>query len=140
MKRVELIDYEDYNEESGEFGKVVIELDSRLSPSANAQRMYKRYNKCKNAERELAIQIEKAERELNYIYSVFDALAHAEPAATHTPCKSILYTKSALFTPFIRKFNTAGKSFSLFALTVMPSKTDSSSKKALRKATSFSAV
>jgi predicted ribosome quality control (RQC) complex YloA/Tae2 family protein len=30
MKRVELIDYESYDEESGEFDKVVIELDSRL--------------------------------------------------------------------------------------------------------------
>jgi predicted ribosome quality control (RQC) complex YloA/Tae2 family protein len=92
MKRVELIDYEDYNEESGEFGKVVIELDSRLSPSANAQRMYKRYNKCKNAERELAIQIEKAERELNYIYSVFDALAHAENASDLVEIRDELYT------------------------------------------------
>ena len=92
MKRVELIDYENYNEESGEFGKVIIELDSRLSPSANAQRMYKRYNKCKNAERELAIQIEKAERELNYIYSVFDALAHAENASDLVEIRDELYT------------------------------------------------
>jgi predicted ribosome quality control (RQC) complex YloA/Tae2 family protein len=49
MKRVELIDYEAYNEEDGTFAKVVLEIDSRLSPSSNAQRMYKKYNKCKNA-------------------------------------------------------------------------------------------
>lgn len=92
MKRVELIDYEAYDEESGEFGKVVIELDTRLSPSSNAQRMYKKYNKCKNAERELAIQIEKAQRELEYIYSVFDALAHAENTSDLVEIRDELYT------------------------------------------------
>ena len=92
MKRVELIDYEQYNEDDGTFAKVVIELDSRLSPSANAQRMYKRYNKCKNAERELAVQIEKAEHELAYIYSVFDALAHAENTSDLVEIRDELYT------------------------------------------------
>ena len=92
MKRVELVDYEAYNEEDGTFDKVVIELDTRLSPSSNAQRMYKRYNKCKNAERELAIQIEKAQRELDYIYSVFDALAHAENTSDLIEIRDELYT------------------------------------------------
>ena len=92
MKRVELVDYESYNEESGEFDKVVIELDTRLSPSSNAQRMYKKYNKCKNAERELALQIEKAQRELDYIYSVFDALAHAENTSDLVEIRDELYT------------------------------------------------
>ena len=92
MKRVELVDYEAYNEEDGSFGKVVIELDTRLSPSSNAQRMYKKYNKCKNAERELAIQLEKAQRELDYIYSVFDALAHAENASDLVEIRDELYT------------------------------------------------
>ena len=91
MKRVELVDYEAYNEEDGTFNKVVIELDTRLSPSSNAQRMYKKYNKCKNAERELAIQLEKAQRELDYIYSVFDALAHAENASDLVEIRDELY-------------------------------------------------
>ncbi len=92
MKRVELIDYESYDEESGTFGKIVIELDSRLSPSANAQRMYKKYNKCKNAQRELTLQIEKAEQELKYIYSVFDALSHAENTSDLVEIRDELYT------------------------------------------------
>lgn len=92
MKQVELVDYEDYNEEDGTFGKVVIELDTRLSPSANAQRMYKKYNKCKSAERELAIQIERAQKELNYIYSVFDALSHAENTSDLVEIRDELYT------------------------------------------------
>lgn len=92
MKRVELVDYESYNEESESFERVVIELDSRLSPSANAQRMYKRYNKCKNAERELALQIEKANNELKYINSVFDALSHAENASDLVEIREELYS------------------------------------------------
>ncbi len=92
MKQVELIDYEAYNEADGTFATVKIELDTRLSPSANAQRMYKRYNKCKNAERELAIQIEKAERELEYIYSVATSLSHAENASDLVEIRDELYT------------------------------------------------
>lgn len=92
MKRVELVDYENYDEESGTFGKIVIELDTRLSPSANAQRMYKKYNKCKNAQRELTLQIEKAEQELKYIYSVFDALSHAENTSDLVEIRDELYT------------------------------------------------
>lgn len=92
MKKVELVDYDAYNENDGTFDKITVELDSRLSPSANAQRMYKKYNKCKNAERELALQIEKAQRELEYIYSVFDALAHAENASDLVEIRDELYT------------------------------------------------
>jgi len=55
-----------------------IELDSRLAPAQNAQRYYKKYNKAKAAERELTHQIELARAELDYIYTVFDALAKAE--------------------------------------------------------------
>jgi len=80
MSRVELTDYEDYRED-GSFGVCVIELDSRLSPAANAQRFYKRYNKSKTAKVELTRQIELGEGELKYLDSVFDALTHAETAA-----------------------------------------------------------
>ena len=92
MKHVTLVDYEAYNEASGTFDEVTVELDSRLSPSANAQRMYKRYNKCKNAERELKIQLTKAQQELDYIYSVFDALAHAENTSDLVEIRDELYT------------------------------------------------
>ena len=53
---------------------VVIKLDKGLTPAQNAQRLYKKYNKAKNAEREISIQMEKAEAELEYIRSVRDAL------------------------------------------------------------------
>lgn len=72
-----LDDYENYDED-GNFAKVEIPLDERLSPSANAQRYYKRYAKARNAKVELSKQIEKGEAELEYIYSVFDSLTRAE--------------------------------------------------------------
>ena len=92
MKKVTLTDYESYNEEDESFAMCEIELDTRLSPSANAQRMYKKYTKSKNAERELTVQIEKAQRELDYIYSVFDALSHAENASDLVEIRDELYT------------------------------------------------
>ncbi len=90
MSRVELIDYEDYRED-GSFGTAVITLDSRLSPAANAQRYYKKYNKSKTARIELTRQIELGEAELAYIDSVFDALSHAETAADLAEIRDELY-------------------------------------------------
>lgn len=91
MKNVALTDYSSYDEEKGDYTKCLIELDPRLSPSANAQRMYKKYNKCKNAKRELNVQIEKAQTELDYIYSVFDALKHAENSSDLLEIRNELY-------------------------------------------------
>ncbi len=50
--------------------EVQIPLDGRLSGAANAQRMYKLYNKCKTAKAVLTDQIIIWERELEYIESV----------------------------------------------------------------------
>ena len=90
-KSVELIDYESWNEEKQDFDTTVIELDERLSPAANAQRYYKLYNKSKTAKIELAKQLEVARRELEYIYSVFDALTKAETAADLSEIRDELY-------------------------------------------------
>ena len=90
MTRVELTDYEDYRED-GSFGVCVIELDSRLSPAANAQRFYKKYNKSKTAKVELTKQIQLGETELQYLDSVFDALTHAETAADLAEIREELY-------------------------------------------------
>ena len=64
--RAELTDYEDYRPD-GSFGKCAVELDPRLSPAANAQRLYKKYNKSKNARVELTRQIALGEEELAYL-------------------------------------------------------------------------
>lgn len=57
---------------------VEIPLDKRMTPQQNAQKYYKKYNKSKTAEIELAKQIKLAEAELEYIYTVFDSLTRAE--------------------------------------------------------------
>ncbi len=77
MTRARLIDYADCRED-GTFGEVDVELDSRLSPSANAQRYFKKYTKSKTAKVELTRQIEKGEQELAYLDSVSAALDTAE--------------------------------------------------------------
>ena len=77
MTKARLVDYNDYRED-GSFGEVDVELDSRLSPSANAQRYFKRYAKSKTAKIELAKQIEKGEAELAYLDTVNAALGTAE--------------------------------------------------------------
>jgi predicted ribosome quality control (RQC) complex YloA/Tae2 family protein len=119
MTRVELIDYEDYRED-GSFGTVVVTLDSRLSPAANAQRYYKKYNKSKTARIELTRQIELGEAELRYIDTVFDALSHAENSADLAEIRDELYRSGyasrmknyALShkpkTPTVARFRTSG--------------------------------
>ncbi len=55
-----------------------IPLDVQLSPSQNAQKYYKSYNKKKAAKAILAVQLDNAHRELEYIDTVFDALTRAQ--------------------------------------------------------------
>ncbi len=91
MKEASLTDYENWDETTGSYGTCVIELDERLSPSGNAQKYYKKYTKARNAKVELAKQIERGEAELRYIYTVFEALAHAETAADLAEIRDELY-------------------------------------------------
>lgn len=58
--------------------KVEITLDVQLSPSQNAQKYYKAYNKKKSAKIILAEQLKNARKELEYIDTVFDALTRAQ--------------------------------------------------------------
>lgn len=61
-----------------EMKPVEIPLDTRLTPQANAQRYYKKYQKSKSAKIHLSEQIDLAKAELEYIRSVADALSRAE--------------------------------------------------------------
>lgn len=54
-----------------------IELDSRLTPTQNAQRYYSEYRKQDTAEKKLRELIEAGEQEAKYIDSVFDSLSRA---------------------------------------------------------------
>ncbi|MBQ8836996.1 MAG: NFACT family protein [Clostridia bacterium] len=61
--------------------EISIELDSRMTPAQNAQKYYKKYNKCKNAKKYLTEQIAMAQGELAYLETVTQALANAETEA-----------------------------------------------------------
>ncbi len=57
---------------------VRVELNPRLTPAQNAQRMYKLYNKSKNTKKYLTEQIAQARAELSYIESVEVFFRNAE--------------------------------------------------------------
>lgn len=78
-----------YYDESCE--EIEIPLDEKLSPSQNAQKYYKKYNKLKKAKIELTKQIELARAELAYIHTVFDALAKAEKESDLNQIRDELY-------------------------------------------------
>ena len=61
-----------------ECGEVEIPIDPLLTPQQNAARYYKEYNKAKNAESALTLQIEKGENDLSYLDSVLENLSLAE--------------------------------------------------------------
>ncbi len=60
--------------------EAVITLDPDLSPQQNAQRMYKKYARMKNAEQKLREQIEIGEREREYLAAVLYSLSQAQSA------------------------------------------------------------
>ncbi len=76
---------------SEECEDVEIPLDKRLSPSANAQAYYKKYNKSKAAKTHLTAQIAVAERELEYVYTVLDSLSRADGEAELSEIRAELY-------------------------------------------------
>lgn len=63
---------------SPENGLVEVPLDPLLSPQQNAAKYYKEYNKAKNAETALTVQIERGEADLAYLDSVLENLSLAE--------------------------------------------------------------
>ena len=71
--------------------EVLVRLDGRLTPSANAQRMYKLYNKAKTAARVLGEQIATAEAELAYLAGVKAFLDRAESEADLVEIRDELY-------------------------------------------------
>lgn len=71
--------------------EVIIPLDERSSPSANAQRMYKQYAKLKKSREILAEQSEKAEHDLKYLESVSSFLASAQTESDLAEIREELY-------------------------------------------------
>ncbi len=114
MEKVELENY--YSEDCA---PITIVLDKRLTPQANAQKYYKKYNKSKTAQIELAKQIKLSESELEYIYTVFDSLSRAESESDILEIRDELYrsgyasrmknySTKKLQTPKFMEFETTG--------------------------------
>ena len=70
------VELDDWYSENG--GTVKITLDTTLSPSQNAQRYFKIYNKHKRAKEFLTPMLEKELAELEYTESVISAIVRAE--------------------------------------------------------------
>ncbi len=70
--------------------EVTVELDSRLSPAANAQRMYKYYTKTRRAREKLTELIAAGEEELAYLRGVSGFLSRAESEADFAELRSEL--------------------------------------------------
>lgn len=73
------IEVQNYYEEDAPMIKIT--LDPQLTPSQNAQKYYKKYNKAKTAEVEAAKQIENAKNDLEYLESTLAAVETADSEA-----------------------------------------------------------
>ncbi len=78
-KGADSVRVENYYEE--DMPTVTIPLDSTLSPAANAQRYFKKYNKAKTAALVLSEQLELTRQELSYLETVAEALDRAKTGA-----------------------------------------------------------
>ncbi len=86
-------DLENYYDEC----KIVrIKADPALSPSANAQKYFKEYNKLKTAEKLLEGLIEESETEIKYLESVYDAVKRADGFTEISEIKNELYDEGFL--------------------------------------------
>ncbi|RIW36352.1 fibronectin/fibrinogen-binding protein [Bacillus salacetis] len=74
MKKIEVVNY--YDEEGG---TVKIALDTRKTPSENAQQYFSKYTKAKTAIRIVQEQIEKAKEEILYLEQLLQQLDSASP-------------------------------------------------------------
>jgi len=72
QKGEEIAKLQNYYSPEAEY--IEIPLDSRLSPSANAQRYYKQYNKSKNALIKIDDQMEENKQEIMYLETQLDNL------------------------------------------------------------------
>ena len=71
MKEIQVENYYDDNKE------IIIPLESRLTPSQNAQRFFKKYSKSKIALVEIKKQLSDVEDEINYFENVVQSIENA---------------------------------------------------------------
>ncbi len=75
-KGAQFVQVENFYDEN--MSTITIKLDPAKSPSQNAQRYYKDYQRAKTADKMLRVQIEKGKQELEYLETVADEINRAE--------------------------------------------------------------
>lgn len=80
-EKITVIDYIDDGNGGYIEKEVELKLERGLTAAEAAQKLYKKYNKAKNAEIEISAQIKKGEAELEYVRTVLDALSRCEGQA-----------------------------------------------------------
>lgn len=64
-----------------DFSTIKINLNPNLTPSENAQKYFKRYNKLKHAKKEISIQIEISLEEINYLENIILSIDNCDNIA-----------------------------------------------------------
>lgn len=90
----EAVNYYDEN-----CGKISIELDPRLTPSQNAQKYFKRYQKLKRTAQTVTKQKQESEERISYLESILSSLELAEDLHDLTETESELISLSLLPEP-----------------------------------------
>lgn len=75
MSSFEAINYFNENEE------ITVELDIRLTPQENSEKLFREYRRMKNAEKFITEQIAAGEEEILYLESVIESIEKAESVA-----------------------------------------------------------
>ncbi|MEG1284357.1 MAG: NFACT RNA binding domain-containing protein [Romboutsia sp.] len=76
MESIEVLNFYDPNYES-----VTISLKKNLTPSENAQKYFKKYNKMKTAKKEITHQIEISNEEIDYLENIILSIENCENLA-----------------------------------------------------------
>ncbi len=96
--------------EDGEYTEreITVKIESGYTPAQYAQKLYKKYNKAKNAERQLTLQIEKGLTELEYVRSVLEALGRIDGQSDLDEIRREL-TESGYIKKLEQKLQSKGK-------------------------------
>lgn len=78
-KGMEFVDVVNFYDPEG--GTIKISLNKNLTPSENAQRYFKKYNKLKHAKKEITIQMDITNEEVNYLENILLSIENCENLA-----------------------------------------------------------
>ena len=76
MESVEVANFYD-----PEYKNIIISLNKNLTPSENAQKYFKKYNKMKTAKKEITSQIEISKEEIDYLENIMLSIENCENLA-----------------------------------------------------------